>query len=90
MIDLNEINKQCPKCGGLGKTVNPAWYPVWVTRSDLKDSFQILKSKELLDIVDRTTLEELDEPMYYVCKECNGKGKILTDAVKDLLEYILS
>ena len=87
MINLDVLEKQCPKCGGLGKTVNPAWYPVWVTRSDLNNSFP---GRGVLNIVENATLEELDEPMFYVCKECNGKGRILTDKVKDLLEYILS
>ncbi|KUO71766.1 MAG: hypothetical protein APF81_06655 [Desulfosporosinus sp. BRH_c37] len=90
MIDLDVLDKQCPKCSGLGRTANPAWFPLWATRSDLKDSFQTLKSKEILNIVDKTTLEELDEPVFYVCKECNGKGKILTDKGKGLLEYLVS
>ena len=87
MINLDVFEKQCPKCGGLGKTVNPAWYPVWVTRSDLNNFFH---STGGLNIVENATLEELDEPKFYICKECNGRGRILTDKVKDLLEYILS
>jgi hypothetical protein len=86
MIDLDFIEKQCPKCGGLGKTLNPAWYPFWVSRSNLNNSFPDM----VLNMVKNATLEELDEPKFYVCKECNGRGKILTDKVRDLLEYILS
>lgn len=86
MLNLDVLDKQCPKCGGLGKTVNPAWYPVWVTRSELNNFFP----GKVSNSVEKATLEELDEPKFYVCKECNGRGRILADKVKDLLEYILS
>lgn len=86
MINLDCFEKQCPKCGGLGKTLNPAWYPVWVSSNHLNNSFPDM----LLCIAKSEVLEELNEPKFYVCKECNGRGRILTDKVKDLLEYILS
>ncbi|MCO5385115.1 MAG: hypothetical protein NHB14_04440 [Desulfosporosinus sp.] len=79
MIDHDILNKKCPKCSGLGRTVNPAWNPLWNMCNDLKVSFQILKSNE-----------ELAEPRFYVCEECNGTGQLLPEEVKELLEYILS
>ena len=85
MVDLQYLDKQCLKCGGLGKIVNPVWYPVWFTSSNQDSSFSgtVLK-------LDHAELSRLDEPKLYVCPECNGKGRVLTDRVKELLEYILS
>jgi hypothetical protein len=45
MLNLNALDKQCPKCCGLGRIENPAWHPVWATRTELKDSVQILETK---------------------------------------------
>jgi len=79
MTYFDVFDNKCPKCFGLGKTLNPVWYPLWATRSDLKVSYQILKFDE-----------QLGEPSLNVCKECNGTGTVLPDDVKELLEYILS
>ncbi|MDR3542500.1 MAG: hypothetical protein P4L69_16295, partial [Desulfosporosinus sp.] len=78
MINLDTLDKQCPKCCGLGRTENPAWYPIWATRNDLKDSVQILETKEKLSLVRKTAPDQPDEPIFFVCKECHGRGKILT------------
>ncbi|OLN29265.1 hypothetical protein DSOL_3602 [Desulfosporosinus metallidurans] len=77
-----------PKCCGLGKIENPAWYPIWATRSDLKDSFQILETKEKLTIAEETAPDQPDEPIFFICKKCHGRGKILTNEGKQLMEFV--
>lgn len=63
MIDLDVLDKQCPKCCGLGRIENPVWYPIWATRSDLKDSFQILENKEKLTLIETSALNTIAKKM---------------------------
>ena len=71
MTNRYVLVEKCPKCFGLGKTLNPP--------------------RKKLNIVEKTVVpEELDDPIFFVCTECKGTGKILPDEVKELLEYILS
>lgn len=70
MIDRYVLDKKCPKCLGLGRSLNP---------SPMK-----------LTTVQKKVQGKLDDPISFVCTECNGTGKILPDEVKELLEYILS
>lgn len=70
MTNRYVLDKKCPKCFGLGKTLNPP--------------------PKKLTIVKKSVVEERDDPIFFVCTECKGTGKLLPDEVKELLEYILS
>ena len=88
MIDPSFLDKQCPKCCGLGRIENPTWLKYWSMHSGLMDSFRSLDTRELRTIAENEDLNQLSEPMFFVCKECSGKGKVLTDKGKRLIEFI--
>jgi hypothetical protein len=83
MIDLNDLEKLCPKCSGLGRAEDPG-YPIWAQSDNLKNSFQVLETKESLTVVKEIDTDQLND----ICKECHGKGKILTDQGKLLIEFV--
>ncbi|AFM42471.1 hypothetical protein Desaci_3590 [Desulfosporosinus acidiphilus SJ4] len=89
MINLDALKEQCPECSGLGKTVNPDWYPLWAAHSNCINAFEVLNGHGLVDVKDTTTLEELDEPIFFVCKECKGRGQILTPLGRSIVEQLL-
>ncbi|EGW39363.1 hypothetical protein [Desulfosporosinus sp. OT] len=83
MIDLDALDERCPKCNGLGRTENPTWFEFWD-----KDFFRTLGTQEKLSIVEEMTPDQPDEPIFFICKECHGRGKILTAEGKQLVEFI--
>ncbi|WP_041276178.1 hypothetical protein [Desulfosporosinus acidiphilus] len=83
MVDLNNLDKQCPKCSGLGRMENPAWIKFWT-----KDWFRALDTEALYTDSKNKELRQPSEPMFFICKECHGKGKVLTDEGKRLIGFI--
>ena len=76
MIDLDVLDKQCPKCHGLGRTENPTWLQFWTIQSSLVDSFRTLE-EEQITLVEQIAPDQPDEPMFFVCRNCHGRGKYL-------------
>lgn len=73
MIDLNALQEQCPECKGKGGIENTTWYHNWAMRNSKS---QILETKEL------------DESVFFFCRNCHGTGKLLTDEGKRLMEFV--
>jgi len=88
MIDLDVLDKQCPKCCGLGRTENPTWLRFWAMHSGLKDSFRTLETREQITNVEKMAPDQPTESMFFVCRECHGKGKILASEGKRLMEFV--
>ncbi|KJR46731.1 hypothetical protein UF75_2857 [Desulfosporosinus sp. I2] len=51
------------------------------------DSFRTLE-EEQITLVERIAPDQPDEPMFFVCRNCHGRGKILTDKGKRLMEFV--
>ena len=83
MVDLNNLDRKCPKCSGLGRMENPAWVKFWT-----KDWFRALDKEALYADSKKEGFRQPSEPMFFICKECHGKGKVLTDEGKRLIEFI--
>lgn len=83
MINFAALDKPCPKCNGLGRIENPAWSEFWH-----QDLFRATGTQEKLMGTAETVLTQPDEPIFFVCKECHGKGKVLTDEGKHLIDFI--
>ncbi|WP_407307007.1 hypothetical protein [Desulfosporosinus sp. SB140] len=88
MIDLNALDRPCPKCSGLGRIDNPAWLPYWDMHNGLKGLSRTVDSQKLKIVDDNAGQGQPLEPMFFICKECHGKGKILTDEGKHLIEFV--
>lgn len=84
MIDPSIFDKQCPRCSGLGKLENPAWLNFWTNQDRFQYSSQTLEINDF----ENTTLNQPTEPMFFVCKKCHGRGKILTAEGKKLIEFV--
>ncbi|KJR44531.1 hypothetical protein UF75_5094 [Desulfosporosinus sp. I2] len=51
------------------------------------DSFRTLE-EEQITLVEQIAPDQPDEPMFFVCRNCHGRGKILTDEGKRLMEFV--
>ncbi|EGW37354.1 hypothetical protein [Desulfosporosinus sp. OT] len=83
MIEFDALDEQCPECNGLGRTENPTWFEYWH-----KDLFRTLGTQEKLNIVKEAAPDQPDKPIFFICKECHGKGKVLTAEGKRLVEFM--
>ncbi|ODA42682.1 hypothetical protein [Desulfosporosinus sp. BG] len=88
MININALEKQCPKCFGLGRIENPTWLQFWTMQNDLKDGFQTLTDQAQETSVENADQGQPTEPIFFICRECHGKGKILTAEGKQLIEFV--
>ncbi|WP_407312235.1 hypothetical protein [Desulfosporosinus sp. SB140] len=88
MIDLNVLDKQCSRCSGLGRIENPHWFQFWTKLEGLKNSFRISEIEDRSINFEKITPDQPTEPMSFVCKECHGRGKVLTSEGKQLIEFI--
>ena len=84
MIDLKLLDKQCPKCSGLGRIENPQWLQFWTKL----DSYQSIEAEDQLLNSGKSTPDQPSEPMFFTCRECHGRGKVLTSDGKQLIEFI--
>jgi len=84
MIDLNVLEEQCPKCNGEGGVENTTWYHNWAMRNS---KLQILKTKDEINII-KEAPDQPDESVFFFCRNCHGRGKILTDEGKRLMEFV--
>ena len=85
MIDLNALEEQCPKCSGKGEIANTTWYHNWAMRNS---KLQILKTHDKLNEIENGASEQPDESMFFFCRNCHGRGKILTAEGKRLMEFV--
>ena len=85
MIDLNMLEEQCPKCSGKGGIENTTWYHDW-TMHNFRS--QVLATKNKSNIINNETPDPPCEPMLFFCRNCHGRGKILTDEGKRLMEFV--
>ena len=83
MIDINALEGQCQKCNGKGGVENTTWYHTWVMRNKV----QILKTKDEINII-KEAPDQSDESVFFFCRNCHGRGKILTDEGKRLMEFV--
>ncbi|GAB6153098.1 hypothetical protein JCM17380_18480 [Desulfosporosinus burensis] len=88
MIDLNVLDKQCPKCCGHGRIENPTWLQFWTKQDGLKDSFRTLETKDQVTNFEKMAPGQPTEPMFFICRECHGRGRILTAEGKRLIEFV--
>lgn len=88
MIDLNALDRKCPKCSGLGRTENPAWLQFWAMHPGPNEWSRDLDAQELRTIAKHEDHNQPVEPMFFICRECHGKGKILTDEGKRLIDFV--
>ncbi|MHB1653366.1 MAG: hypothetical protein ACYCVD_12930 [Desulfitobacteriaceae bacterium] len=84
MLDISSTETVCPKCNGLGRIENPAWSRFWTTHYD----FRAFDVDEQLTITGKMLPEQPTEPMFYICRECRGRGKILTAEGEKLIKFI--
>jgi len=85
MIDLNALEEQCPKCKGKGGIENTTWYHNWAIRNSKS---QILETKDKLSITKNEAPDQLDESVFFFCRNCHGSGKILTAEGKRIMEFV--
>ena len=86
MFDINVLEKQCPRCSGLGRIGNPTWLHFWTSEERLIFTPHILETKD--NSINNDMLNQPTEPMFFVCRECNGKGKVLTSEGKQFIEFV--
>jgi DnaJ-class molecular chaperone len=84
MIDPNALEEQCLKCNGTGGIENTTWYHNWAMRNS---KLQILKTKDEINII-KEAPDQPDESVFFFCRNCHGRGKILTDEGKLLMEFV--
>ncbi|KJR44105.1 hypothetical protein UF75_5514 [Desulfosporosinus sp. I2] len=85
MIDVNALEEQCPKCNGKGGIENTTWYHNWAIRNS---KLHFLEAKDKLDTIENETPDQPDESVFFFCRNCHGRGKILTDKGKQLMEFV--
>ena len=85
MIDLNSLEEQCPKCKGKGGIENTTWYHIWAIRNSKS---HILDTKEKSSIIENEAQDLPDESVFFFCRNCHGRGKILTAEGKRLIEFV--
>lgn len=86
MIYLNALEEQCLKCNGTGGIENTMWYHNWAMRNS---KLQILKTKDEINII-KEAPDQPDESVFFFCRNCHGRGKILTDEGKLLIVTTIS
>ena len=85
MIDLNALDEECPKCKGKGGIENTTWYHD-SARHNFK--FQILETKDRLNIIKDEATDLPDTSRFFFCRNCNGRGKVLTAKGRRLMEFV--
>jgi len=85
MNDLNALEEQCPKCNGKGGIENTGWYHNLAIHNF---RFKVLETKDKSNILKNEAPDQLDESMLFFCRNCNGRGKILTAKGKRLMEFV--
>lgn len=88
MLDIDSLDEICPECSGHGRIENPNWSRFWSKHEKLKEWFSRLGVEEQMEISQRMLPEQPAEPMFYTCKHCHGKGKILTEEGLKLIEFV--
>ena len=90
MIDLDALEaleEQCPKCKGKGGNENTGWYQSLAIHNF---RLQILETKDKSSIIKDKTADQPDKPVFFFCRNCNGRGKILTPKGRLLMEFVRS
>ena len=86
MIDPSGLEEQCPKCNGKGGIENAEWYhnlPICNSRVHILET-----KKNKSEIVKDETPGQPDEPIFFLCRNCYGRGKVLTAKGKRLVEFV--
>ena len=83
MIDLNALEEQCPKCDGKGGVENTTWYHD-LARHNSK--FQVIETKDRLNIIEDE--DQPDKSRFFFCRDCHGRGKVLTAKGRRLIEFV--
>jgi hypothetical protein len=74
LIDVDFLEQICPDCHGDGKFTSKAWEEYFSVSSNLANQ--------------SITYEKPNEPIFYLCKKCNGRGKILTDEGSKIINFL--
>lgn len=88
MVNVDLLERVCPKCKGSGRIENPIWSEFWHTHSNLKNWFRSLDLQDQMTNTEKMFQDQPIEPMFFFCKECSGKGKILTLEGEDLIKFV--
>lgn len=88
MIKIESLEKACPECGGYGRIENPNWSQFWSSNEQLKQSFWSAELAEQWGVSEPSLLEQPHEPICFICKNCHGRGKVLTEDGAKLIEFI--
>jgi len=83
MIELNTLEEQCPKCNGKGGIENTTWYHNFSVN---KFRFQVLETEDKSKVIKNEIPDH--ESMLFFCRNCNGRGKVLTAEGKRLMEFV--
>lgn len=85
MIDRNVLEEVCPKCNGKGSIEKATWYHNLAPRNILetKDKLKLIKTKVLNEAPNQP-----DNSLFSSCRNCYGRGKILTAEGRRLIEFI--
>ncbi|CAA7600292.1 Hypothetical protein DEACI_0944 [Acididesulfobacillus acetoxydans] len=88
MLELGRLERQCPVCKGQGRMENPNWAQFWRVQENMKNSFRTRNADEPLDIAAEMLPPEPSEPMFFLCQECHGRGKLLTPEGEILIRFV--
>lgn len=88
MIEIGEFDEACTGCGGRGRIENPIWAKYWAGHEKLKDWFWRLNIEEQLGILKKNLPDQPAEPMFFTCKQCHGRGRVLTEDGEKLIKFV--
>jgi len=88
MINIESLEQVCPECGGAGRIENSSWSDFWRQYGNLKEGVRTLDIQEQVTIDENMLLKQPAGPMFYVCKHCRGKGKLLTDDGEKIIRFL--
>ena len=91
MIDINSLEQICPECLGHGRLTSNLSEGYLPTCSSLEEHFRSIELEEHYELAKQAIGHEAPEaPMFYLCKQCHGRGKVLTDEGIGLMKFIRS
>jgi hypothetical protein len=74
LIDVDFLEQICEECHGSGKLTNKAWEKYFLINNNLANESMTYKKPE--------------EPIFYLCKKCSGRGRVLTNEGSKLIKFL--
>lgn len=88
MMNIDSLEQMCPECQGSGRIENSSWSDFWTLHGNLKNWFRTLDIQEQVKIGENMLQKQPAEPMFFICKRCKGKGKLLTDDGEKIVRFL--